>query len=97
MSSPGDFSHVKDPHTREILDITYQAVTNTDSWGFMKTVVAAKEGSCFMFKPHPRISNIIWECEKLGCGHSSGRLWDFAMRNMEAIAKKGWENYVSNK
>lgn len=95
MNSPGDFSHVKDPHTREMLDLTYQAVTNTDSWGFMKTFVPAEDAG-FMFSSHPQLSKITWECEKLGCGHSGGS-WGFAMRHMEAIAKNGWENYVTTK
>jgi len=90
----GDFSHVKDKHTRNILDLTYQAVTNTNSWEFMKTFTP-NEDEGFMFSSHPQLSKITWECEKLGCEHS-GASWALAMRHMEAIAKKGWDNYITN-
>ena len=94
MASPGDFSHVKDNLTRETLDLTYQAVTNTNSWDFLKTFSPPdKQG--FMFASHPQLSKISWECEKLGCGHS-GCSWALALRDMEAIAKRGWDNYLHN-
>ena len=80
----GDFSHVKDKETRNLLDLTYQAVTNTNSWEFLKTFTP-DENSGFMFSSHPQLSKITWECEKLGCGHS-GSSWGLAMRHMEDIA-----------
>lgn len=95
MSTPGNFSHVNDSHTREMLTLTYQAITNTNSWEFMKSFTPEK-GNGFMFSSHPQLSKISCECEKIGCGHSGGS-WGFSMRHMEAIAKKGWENYVSTK
>ena len=95
MSTPGDFSYVNDNHTREMLDLTYQAVTNTNSWEFVKSYTP-EPGQGFTFSSHPQLTKITWECEKLGCGHSCFS-WGFCMRHMEAIAKKGWDNYVTNK
>jgi len=94
MNTPGDFSHVKDKDTRKMLDLTYQAVTNTKSWEFIKYFTPESEHG-FMFSSHPQLTKIIWECEKLECGHS-GATWGLCMRHMEAIAKKGWDNYVTN-
>lgn len=94
MSLPGDFNHVKDKLTREALELTYQAVTNTNSWEFLETYNPPK-GQGFMFASHPQLNKIVWECEKLGCGHS-GSSWGLVMRDMETIAKRGWDNYLSN-
>ena len=94
MASPGDFSFVKDKLSRETLDLTYQAVTNTSSWDFLREYSPPKDQG-FMFASHPQLSKIVWECEKLGCGHS-GASWGLALRTMDAIAKKGWDNYISN-
>ena len=94
MTTPGDFSFIKDNDTRITLNQTYQAVTNTRSWDFLREY-SPPDGQGFMFASHPQLSKIAWECEKLGCGHS-GASWGLAMRAMEVIAKKGWEYYVSN-
>lgn len=94
MNSPGDFSHIKDNITRDTLNLTYQAITNTNSWDFLK-IYSPPMGKGFMFASHPQLSKIVWECEKLGCGHS-GYSWGFVMYEMEAIAKRGWDNYLSN-
>jgi hypothetical protein len=95
MTTPGDFVFIDDEHTRNMLSLTYQAVTNTNSWDFMKSFTPEKEKG-FMFTSNSQLNIISSECEKLGCGHSGGS-WGFSMRTMEYIAKKGWENYVANR
>lgn len=94
MRTPGVFSHVLDNHTRNMLHLTYQAVNNTNSWEFVKWYIP-EPGKGFLFSSHPQLTKIGSECEKLGCGHSS-LTWGFCMRHMEAIAKKGWDNYITN-
>jgi len=91
----GDFNHIEDKVTRDTLSLTYQAVTNTNSWDFLKSFTPSS-GCGFIFSSHPQLDKISYECERLGCGHS-GSSWGISMRHMEAIAKKGWDNYVSNK
>lgn len=89
------FNHIKDKDMRDTLSLTYQAVTNTNSWDFLRRF-EPDNGSGFMFSSHIQLDNISRECERLGCGHS-GASWAISMRHMDAIAKKGWDNYVSNK
>ncbi len=74
-----------------MLEDAFQAVTVADAWELLKhPSFPGKEG--FMFSSHPDILRIS-DCMKFG-GHSGGS-FALTMRQMEFIAKHGWESYVT--
>ena len=85
----GDFSHIKDKESRRLFNLTYQAVTDTDSWGFLEEYHFDENDVDF----HSQLMKIVWECEKAECCHTE-KTWRQTMKVMSKIAKKGWENYI---
>ncbi len=87
----GDFSFLKKGGNREMLEDAFQAVTAADAWELLKHPSVPGEGG-FMFSSNPDILRIssLMKFE----GHSGGS-FGMTMRQMEYIAKHGWESYVS--
>lgn len=72
----------------EMLNDAYGAITATDSWDKMKNF----NGESFMFNSEPWISNILTAMQYRN--NHSGASYGWTMRQMEYIAKNGWEAYV---
>lgn len=88
------FEFVKDPLWRDALSKTYKAVTLANAWDFMRDFSPDSQTG-FLMTNHPKLTSINNECEKLCIGHS-GTSWALCMRNMEFIAKHGWEAYKTS-
>ena len=87
--SAGDFSFIKDASSRSMLEDAYKTITDLDLWNWMKSYTP-EEGKGFMYSNHENITIIGKEMKT---GHS-GASFGWTMRNMEGIAKDGWEFYV---
>jgi hypothetical protein len=85
----GDFKGQDD---EKMLKSMYDAITRLDLWGWLKTY-KPEEGKGFAWSRAPEISRI--SNEVISDGHS-GPSFAWAMRNMESIAKNGWEHYYKN-
>lgn len=87
----GDFKSLKiDKWELEMLEDAYQAVSESKRWGFLKREdVPGKNG--FMFSDWPELKDINLY---MGYGGHSGASYGWTMREMEYIAKKGWDAYV---
>ena len=88
----GDFSFIQDSMTRTMLQEAWTAVEKVDAWNDLKSQDVPGEGG-FMFSRHPvvqKISDALVDTT----GHSGGS-WGWTMRQMQSIAKNGWEEYVS--
>ena len=88
--TPGDFSFINDKHSAQMLEDGYNTITELDLWNWLSTYTP-EEGKGFMFSNHENINKIG---NAMKTGHS-GASFGWTMRNMEAIAKDGWENYVN--
>lgn len=86
---PGKFLYVNDKYEREMLVNAWQAITNTETWNFLK-----EPNDSFMFSKDPRIWDITREMEKLGYYGHSGCSFGLTMRVMQYIAKHGEEQYM---
>lgn len=89
---PGDFASLPlGEHEKKILTDAYAAVSVTPGgWDFLRTFVpASTEG--FMFSRHPILTDIS---QNMSYDGHSGASYGWVMRNMEAIAKKGWDAYI---
>ncbi len=85
----GDFTFIKDAMSKAMLEDGYKTVTDLDMWNWMATFTP-EEGKGFMYSNHENINKIG---KAMKTGHS-GASFGWTMRNMEAIAKDGWETYV---
>ncbi len=87
----GDFTFIKDSHSKAMLEDAYNTITELALWDWMKSYTP-EEGKGFMFSTHENIT-------KLGSAMKtahSGASYGWTMRNMEAIAKNGWEAFVES-
>ena len=82
----GDFWFIKDSLFRESLEWDYQVMIENDLWESFKKRDDDK----------PFIYDELVTCYAWYLGHS-GASWCISMRNMEYIAKHGWEAYVKSK
>lgn len=80
-----------DAHQADMLADAYQAITTADMWEYMRRPsVPGPDG--FMFSPAIELAAI--NAEMKYDGHS-GASYAWTMRQMEAIAKGGWEPYAN--
>ncbi len=86
---PGDFCFVNDKHDAEMLAAGYTAITDLNLWPWL-TNYTPEKGEGYMFSNHENITKI---CNAMK-GSGSGSTFSWTMRNMEYIAKHGWETYV---
>lgn len=87
---PGDFCFVNDKHDAEMLAAGYKAITELNLWPWLTTYTPEK-GEGYMFSNHENITKI---CNAMKGSIGSGSTFSWTMRNMEYIAKHGWETYV---
>ena len=87
----GDFSFLTSKSERMMLEDAFQAVTAADAWELLKLPSVPGEGG-FMFSSHPAVLRIS-DCMKFD-GHSGGS-FSLTLRQMEYIAKHGWDSYVT--
>jgi hypothetical protein len=77
-------------HELEMLKDAYKAITVTGMWAWFSGYVPA-EGEGFTFTTHPNMKKIEEAMEYKG---HSGFSYAWTMRQMQHIAKGGWENYL---
>jgi hypothetical protein len=89
--SKGDFSWLRCEYTRDLIEDGYRAVelVGPNAWNELKNHDPTKS---FMWETH----GPIWECimAKMKIEHS-GSTYGFTMRDLEEIAKDGWNAYVN--
>jgi len=81
---PGEFKYIKSPHSREMLQNAYNAISQTETWEFVK-----KDIDNFMCSDSPEVWIITKKMEELGYDGHSGFSFGWTMRQMQLIAKKG--------
>jgi hypothetical protein len=78
-------------HESRMLADAYDAVTKSDMWEYLRLpTTPGKEG--FMFCHDIELAAIASEMKYQG---HSGASYAWTLRQMEAIAKGGWESYAS--
>ena len=87
----GQFEYVQDRHSREMLINAWKAITNTESWDFVKQDI-----DTFMFSSDPRIDIIGNKMIELGYGGHSGSSFGWTMRTMQFIANHGEERFKTD-
>lgn len=88
MTTP-DFETVYEPFEAKMLADAYQAITACDLWDWMR-VFRPKDGEGFMFANHPNLDRIN---EEMKYGGHSGASYGWTMRQMESLAKIGWDEH----
>jgi hypothetical protein len=84
----GSFDYIESFSTREILKNAYQAITLTETWGFVR-----KDIESFMMSNSPEIKIITKKMFELGYYGHSGFSFGWTMRQMQFIAKNGEQEY----
>ena len=87
---PGEFLYIKDEWNREMLVNAWNAITQTNMWDFMK-----KEIYSYSWSDDKEVDVIYKKMEELGYTGHSGCSFGWTMRQMQCIAQKGEENYIS--
>jgi hypothetical protein len=89
----GDFSFITDADSVKELTDMYNAVSTTDNWENLKGFIPGDGGFMFCDKPE-------WfsQIHKAMTYHDhSGVTYGMTIRNIDYIAKHGWENFVLKK
>ena len=81
MIVPGEFKYIKSSHSRDMLQNAYKAITQTETWDFVK-----KDIDSFMCSTNP-------EMGELGYDAHSGFSFGWTMRQMQFIAKNGEKEF----
>lgn len=84
-----NYSSLFDSHDAEMLQDADNAITQCDLWDWMKSYTP-EVGKGFSFSEHPNLTKIN---EKMKYTGHSGSSYAWTMRNMEAVAKDGWDVY----
>lgn len=91
MTTPGDFSFLGErSFERPMLADAYQAVTAAGLWDFFK-LEAPPEDKGYMFWDSPELKRVEQHMKLLD--QHSGASYGWTMRNMQAIARDGWDSY----
>jgi len=87
---PGKFYYIKPNNAsyKEMLVNAYQAITQTETWSFVKQPCES-----FMFSKDPRVDLISNKMAELGYGGHSGCSFGCVMRDMQYIAQNGEEKF----
>lgn len=85
-----DYTRIYSVYEATMLEDMDRAITECQLWDWVKTF-EPKENEGFMFTDHPNLDKIT---NNLKYGHS-GASFAWCVRNMQSIARKGWEQYVS--
>ena len=84
---PGDFTFINDDLTKDMLEDMYKAITETNTWEYVKADPG--DGGFMLSGPHPfdgAIKNM----------DHSGASYAMTVRDMQYIARHGWDKYVSD-
>jgi len=96
MSSiqPGDFASIPGMRSddAQLFSDAYQAITVTENWDNMKNFGSDPSETSFMFSNAPFLTDIQKHMKMMD--HHSGSSYGITMRNMEFIAKHGWDVFV---
>ncbi len=87
----GDFTGHSD---ERMLKNTYDAITELELWDWLKYYTPIEDRG-YMFSLSREIHRIQQHPKVISDLHS-GASFAWCMRNMEVIAKDGWEHYSSN-
>ena len=94
----GDFTFlpVRLAHEKRMLEDAFQAMESVEgSWEYIaRPDIPGKEGG-FMFSKDPFIETISSHVDKAGLIGHSGSSYGWTMRQIESIAKNGWDSYAS--
>ncbi len=91
LCTPGDFSVITEQSSREMLTDAYKAVTEAGAW----EIVAQDPGEGgFMYSETAR-ENLADVNTRIKYDGHSGASYGWTMRQMQYIAKYGWEKYIS--
>jgi len=91
----GTFDWMTDRSSAECVESAYKAVSLAEGWDFLKTY-KPEAGKGFMFSnPPPKLQQINIKIGELYDGHS-GSSYGWTMRQIEDIAKNGWEAWVTH-
>jgi hypothetical protein len=80
----GKFDYIKEPSYKDMLVNAYQAITQTETWHFVK-----KPCESFMLSKDPLIWVISQKMEELGYDNHSGSSFGCTMCDMQYIAQYG--------
>jgi hypothetical protein len=90
----GTFDWMRDRASASVVEPAYKAVSLAEGWEFLKTY-QPEAGKGFMFSnPPPKLEQINTKIHELYDGHSGGS-YGWTMRQIEDIAKNGWEAWVT--
>ena len=81
---PGKFEYIEDKSTREMLVTAWQAISITETWGFINKPI-----NSFMLSDDRRINIIYNKIEELGYTGHSGSSFGCTMRTIQYIVKNG--------
>lgn len=90
---PGDFSFIKDSHFQTAMKHAYDETTKMDMWNFF-TAESPPDSLGYMFWDCPKVITLKTALDDLD-GHSGASL-ALCLRNIEYIAKNGWDLYLTN-
>jgi hypothetical protein len=88
---PGKFDYIKpkSANYKKMLVNAYQAITQTETWNFVK-----QDCESFMFSKDPKIWVISDKMVELGYDGHSGSSFGCTMRNMQYIAQNGEKKFM---
>jgi hypothetical protein len=94
--SRGDFSFLKSDSEKAMLEDAMQAMERVaGSWDYLAQPDVPSQETGFMFSKDALLSKIGNEVDKEGLIGHSGSSYGWTMRQIEFIAKNGWEAYVT--
>ena len=88
----GDYSWMKDPSSRMLCTDAHRVITELALWDWMKQAEPPSGQGFTFWNPAPL------ELERLNAcidDSHTGFTYGWTMRQMERVAKLGWENYVT--
>jgi hypothetical protein len=89
----GEFDFVEDRSTREFLKSAHRAISLCELWNWMR-IYEPPPNKGFMWSTTPEIDRLKQQMWKDSInGNHSGSSYGFIMREMECIAKNGYNNY----
>jgi len=90
----GTFDWMTDLASANVVESAYKAVSLAEGWEFLKTY-EPEAGKGFVWSTHPpKLEEINAKIHELYNGHSGGS-YGWTMRQIEDIAKNGWEAWVT--
>jgi hypothetical protein len=89
MSTP-DFQSIYTAYESTLLKDAYDAITTSDTWQWLRHYYPDKE-SGFMYSSHPNLDRIQKQMKMYDM--HSGASYGWTMRQMESIAKNGWDEH----